>query len=120
MLKVIGSGYPRTGTSSLKTALERLGFGPCHHMEELFAHPRQITEWLEVAGGGTPDWDRLFDGYASACDFPSQHWYREILGRYPDAKVILTVRDPESWYTSMLATIWAISRDFPIRWVGRF
>ena len=120
MLKIIGAGYPRTGTTSLKIALEQLGFGPCHHMEELFKHPEQIGWWLDVAAGKRRDWATLLDGYVSACDFPSQHWYREILAETPGAKVILTMREPAGWYTSMMATIWEISRGFPAPLVGRF
>jgi hypothetical protein len=120
VLKVIGAGYPRTGTTSLKAALNRLGYGPCHHMEELFAHPEQIPRWRAVAERGARDWDSLLAGYASAVDFPAQHWYLELLAHNPGAKVILTVRDPEGWYRSMRATIWPISQSFPVNWVGRF
>lgn len=120
MLEVIGAGYPRTGTTSLKVALNRLGFGPCHHMEELFAHPAQIRRWRAVAERGDRDWDSILAGYASAVDFPAQRWYAELLAHNPGAKVILTVRDPEGWYRSMRATIWPISQSFPVRWTGRF
>ena len=119
-MKVIGAGFGRTGTSSLKAALEQLGFGPCHHMEELFAHHEQIPRWLAVAEGAPPDWDMLFAGYNSAVDFPTEHWYREILAHWPDARVILTVRDPEAWYRSARDTIYAISEEIPSRWVGSY
>lgn len=119
-MKVIGAGYGRTGTSSMKAALELLGLGPCHHMDELFAHPEQIRLWLDVADGRGAAWDVVLDGYTSSVDFPSQHWYRELAARWPDAKVILTVRDPEAWYRSARDTIYAISRDVPIRWVGPY
>jgi hypothetical protein len=118
-LQVIGAGFGRTGTSSLKTALEQLGFGPCHHMEEVFQHPEQIPLWLAVARGEA-DWDAVFRGYNSAVDFPTQHWYRDVMAHWPDARVILTVRDPDGWYRSTRATIYAISQDIPNRWVGRF
>lgn len=120
-MKVIGAGFGRTGTSSLKSALEELGFGPCHHMEEVFGHaPTQIPLWVDVVDGKPPAWDAIFAGYESAVDFPTQHWYREILAHWPDAKVILTVRDAEGWWTSTRATIYAVSQDIPQRWVGRY
>ena len=104
-LSVIGAGFGRTGTLSLKLALEQLGFGPCHHMLEVFAHPTQATTWQAAAEGKAVDWDALFDGYGASVDWPSCHFWRELSARYPDAKVILTARSPESWYESFSATI---------------
>src|SRR6185437_7267060 len=105
-LKVIGAGYGRTGTMSLKLALEQLGFGPCHHMVEVFAHPEQIPLWT-AAAEGRPEWDKLMEGYVSAVDWPTATFYKELADHYPDAKVILTERDPESWFRSTQATIFA-------------
>ena len=105
-LKVIGAGYGRTGTMSLKLALEQLGFGPCHHMVEVFAHPESIPWWVEAAEG-KPDWDKIFQGYAAAVDWPTATFYEQLAAYYPDAKVILTERDPESWFRSTQATIFA-------------
>jgi hypothetical protein len=68
MLKVIGAGLPRTGTTSLKAALERLGFGPCYHMFEILSHPDHVDRWLPFAADMPMDWDRVFDGYQSAQD----------------------------------------------------
>ncbi len=104
-LAVIGAGYPRTGTMSLKLALEQLGFGPCHHMTELFTHPQAWPLWEHIADGGTPDWEALFAGYRSTTDAPGCWFYRELAERYPDAKVILSERDAQSWLKSMSATI---------------
>jgi len=109
-LKVIGEGYGRTGTMSLKLALEQLGFGPCHHMVEVFAHPESIPLWSDAADGKA-DWDAIFQGYVSAVDWPTATFYKELADKYPDAKVILTERDPESWFKSTQATIFA--RDIP-------
>jgi hypothetical protein len=109
-LKVIGAGYGRTGTMSLKLALEQLGFGPCHHMVEVFAHPESIPLWSDAADGKA-DWDAIFQGYVSAVDWPTATFYKELADKYPDAKVILTERDPESWFKSTQATIFA--RDIP-------
>jgi len=104
-LSVIGAGFGRTGTLSLKLALEELGLGPCHHMEEVMAHPEQIPVW-HAAGRGEPvDWDALLRDYRSTVDWPSAQFWRELADRYPVAKVVLTVRDPERWYESFSKTI---------------
>ena len=103
-LQVIGSGLGRTGTKSLQTALNQLGFGPCHHMVEVFAHRETMPLWIE-AGEGRPDWEAIFAGYRSTVDYPSAAYWRELAAYYPDAKVVHTVRDPEEWFESTQATI---------------
>ena len=105
-LKVIGSGLGRTGTKSLQTALSRLGLGPCHHMVEVFAHPESMALWIE-AGAGRPDWDAIFADYGSAVDYPTAAYWRELATHYPDAKVIHSLRDPDQWFDSTQATIFA-------------
>ena len=105
-LEVIGSGLGRTGTKSLQSALDRLGFGPCHHMTEVFAHPESMEDWIDAASGRA-NWDSIFAGYRSAVDYPSAAYWRELTVYYPDAKVIHTVRDPDSWFESTQATIFA-------------
>ena len=105
-LKVIGSGLGRTGTMSLKLALEKLGLNPCHHMVEVFAHPQSVPLWVE-AGRGKPDWEAIFDGYQAMVDHPGCRFWRELMDYYPDAKVIHTVRDPDRWFDSTQATIFA-------------
>ncbi len=104
-LKVIGAGFGRTGTTSLKEALEILGLGPCHHMIEVFKHPEQVPLWDRAALGQLTDWDEIFAPYASSCDWPSCHFYKELADFYPDTKVILTLRDSKSWFRSMASTI---------------
>ena len=106
-LQVIGAGMPRTGTLSLKTALEQLGFGPCHHMTEVFARPEQWPFWNRVGDGDTIDWEEIFGPYRSTTDAPSVYFWRELAARYPDARIILTERDPERWYDSVSATIFS-------------
>ncbi|HTA28089.1 MAG TPA: sulfotransferase [Bacteroidia bacterium] len=107
-LKIIGSGMGRTGTHSLKEALEILGFGKCYHMVELFKNPDGLKCFTDAENGKTPDWDSLFNGYQSAIDYPVAKYYKELIKKYPDAKVIHTVRDPDSWYKSCMETIfWA-------------
>lgn len=103
-IKVIGAGHGRTGTHSLKLALEELGFGRCYHMSELLEHPERIQHWEALYSGNPVDWNALFDGYQATVDYPANLCYQKILTNYPDAKVILTVRDPESWYDSVRST----------------
>ena len=110
-LSVIGAGFGRTGTTSLKLALEGLGLGPCFHMKEFFTAPNSEelrAKWHEVAfAPGAPAWDDVFAGYRSAVDWPASAYYRELADNYPQAKVILTVRDPERWWDSASRTIFS-------------
>jgi hypothetical protein len=105
-LKIVGTGLGRTGTKSMQTALAMLGFGPCHHMLEVFQHPESMQLWID-AGAGRPDWDTIFKDYSSAVDYPSAAYWRELTSHYPDAKVLHTVRDPDQWFDSVHATILA-------------
>ncbi|MGN6820173.1 MAG: sulfotransferase family protein [Sphingomonas sp.] len=104
-LQVIGAGLGRTGTLTLKTALEMLGFAPCHHMVEVFAHPEQRHFWLRAARGEAVEWEEMFGGYNASVDWPSAHFYAALADRYPEAKVILTRRDPQRWFESISETI---------------
>ncbi|MFK3982201.1 sulfotransferase family protein [Micromonospora sp. NPDC050397] len=106
VLEIIGAGFGRTGTMSTKEALELLGFGPCHHMTELFRQPASIAGWLRVAEGGPADWDSLYAGYRSTLDWPGAYFWRDLVATYPDARVLLTVRDPDRWYDSVASTIY--------------
>ena len=105
-LKVIGAGFGRTGTVSLKAALEELGFGPCYHMIELLKHPAQIDQWEAASQGKAVDWDALLTGYQAIVDFPGCLYYKALMQRYPEAKVLLSVRDPDQWYDSTYHTIY--------------
>lgn len=104
-LEIIGPGFGRTGTNSLKVALEHLGFGPAHHMFEVRDHPEQLAGWQALADGGHPDWKAIFRGYRAQVDWPGARYWRELAAHYPDAKVILTVRDADTWFDSVQATI---------------
>ncbi len=104
-LDIIGPGFGRTGTSSLKTALEHLGFGPAHHMFEVRDNPSQVRYWQALARGEQPDWNDVFHGYRSQVDWPGARYWRELAAYYPEAKIILTVRDADEWYDSVTATI---------------
>lgn len=103
-LAVIGAGFGRTGTLSLKLALEQLGFAPCYHMVEVLKTPETVALW-DAAADGAADWARIFAGYEATVDWPGATFWRELAEAYPGAKVILTVRDEEAWFASTQATI---------------
>ena len=104
-LQVIGSGFGRTGTKSLKAAIEQLGFGPCHHMHEIVEHPEQVAHWQALAAGEPVDWNVVFEGYNSQVDWPGAHVWRETAAAFPEAKVIHSVRPEEVWWASYQKTI---------------
>ena len=108
-MKIVGAGFGRTGTTSLKAALEKLGFGPCYHMTEVFAHPKHADFWVSAWRGESVDWEGVLGEYQATLDWPACTFYEELMERNPDAKVILTVRDPESWYDSVRNTIYELS-----------
>ena len=103
-LKLIGAGLGRTGTLSIKLALEQLGLGPCYHMVEVFMNASHGSLWVRAAEGH-PDWEGLFNGYGSTVDYPGCTFWRELAQFYPDAKVLLSIRDPNAWFESTQATI---------------
>lgn len=105
-LQVIGAGLGRTGTLSMKLALEKLGFGPCFHMTELITDFSRMPAWLQAAEGA-PDWDTVFDGFVATVDYPGCTYWRELAEHYPSARVLLTVRDPDGWFESTQATIFS-------------
>lgn len=107
-LNIIGAGVGRTGTYSLKLALNQLGLGPCHHMEEVLRNmPSQVPLWSSAANG-RPDWEAIYSGYPSAVDWPTAGFFRELIQAYPSAKFILTHRSPESWVDSFSTTIYKL------------
>jgi hypothetical protein len=124
-LKVIGAGLPRTGTESLRQALGELLDGRCYHMRELPGHPFDLGQgWRLALAGGAPDWEGLLEGYVAAVDWPAAMFWWELSEAYPDALVLLSVRNSaETWYKSADATIlpyarmgiapdWSEGRDF--------
>lgn len=117
-IKVIGAGLGRTGTMSLKAALEELGYVKCYHMVELLGNLKQAPAWEAASRGEPVDWDAIFQGYQATVDWPGCNFYAQFMERYPDAKVILTVRDPDRWYESARQTIYHVRDTFPA-WVGR-
>ncbi|HTQ13809.1 MAG TPA: sulfotransferase [Rhizomicrobium sp.] len=106
-MQVIGAGFGRTGTFSLKVALEMLGYAPCYHMVEVFAHPEHNDTWEAAIAGEPVDWKAFLGGYPAGVDWPIGSFWRSLAGAFPDAKFILTERDPEAWYKSMSQTILA-------------
>ena len=107
-LEIIGAGFGRTGTLSLKSALETLGFAPCYHMTEVFAHPEHASVWHEAADGAPTDWQAFLGPYRASVDWPGCYFWRELMAAFPNAKVLLSERDPEDWYKSMSSTIFEI------------
>ena len=105
-IRVIGAGFPRTGTTTLKKALEQLGYDETYHFKDLIAKPKKLKYWKELEHDGQTDFETLFDGYQATVDFPGYPYYKILLQKYPNAKVVLTKRDFESWYESTSKTIW--------------
>jgi len=118
-LKVIGAGFGRTGTTSIKAALEQLGFIQCYHMQEVIKHPAHVQRWIDVMDGKPVDWDAIFAGYQATVDWPACNFYEQLMVHYPNAKVLLTVRDPDKWYDSCLNTIYAMYHKPVMRFVRR-
>ena len=107
-IKIIGAGLGRTRTMSLKAALEELGFGKCYHMKELLETPEQITHWEAAGRGKAVAWDELFAGYRATVDYPACRYWRELMRHYPDTKILLSIRDPDSWCESANNTIYRV------------
>ncbi len=112
-IKIIGAGLPRTGTNTLKQSLEQLGHKHVYHMKELLVNPEKLHYWKTLDDTGDTDWDALYEGYDGTVDFPGYPWYKEHMKRYPDAKVILTVRDFEAWYKSVDSTVFRAGPQTP-------
>lgn len=108
-IEVIGAGFGRTGTLSLKFALEALGYDKCYHMMEVMLNEGHVDQWRRAARHEPMDWPALYTGYRATVDWPSANFWRELLAQYPEAKVILTLRDSQQWYTSVMNTIWNLS-----------
>lgn len=119
-LSIIGAGFGRTGTLSLKHALERLGYAPCYHMHEVSKKPEHIPQWHALVNDKKINWDKLLDTYQAAVDWPIASFWQQLAKFYPHAKVILTVRDAEKWYESISNTIYyvlsqPVSKNNPVK-----
>src|SRR4051812_40000810 len=97
-IKIIGAGFPRTGTNTLRESLELLGYNKTYHMKQLLVNPQNLHYWSTLRATGTTNWEELYDGYQATVDFPCYPWYKEHMKQYPEAKVILTLRPFEKWY----------------------
>lgn len=106
-LKIIGAGMGRTGTASLKVALEALNIGRCYHMSEVLKNPEYTKDWINVAEGSA-DWDKIFSEYSATVDNPGCNYWKELSAYYPEAKVILTIRDANEWFDSTNETIHSV------------
>jgi hypothetical protein len=106
-IDVIGAGFGRTGTLSLKAALELLGFEPCWHIEDMRrgegTAERHLDAWSRLAAGESMDWQWLLRDFRATSDFPICLYYRELMATFPDARVVLTVREPKAWVASVRA-----------------
>jgi hypothetical protein len=109
-ISVIGPAFGRMGTMSLKSALERLGFGPCYHMFEVYEAEHEAV-WTEVINGGAADWGAVFLGYRSVVDWPSCTYWKQIWAQYPEARIVLARRDADAWFSSMKQTIFQALRS---------
>lgn len=106
-LKIINAGLGRTGTTSLKAALDCLGFGPGYHMFDIVSNEERLAQWEQiVCEAQRPDWPAIFDGYTAAIDGPSAIYYRQLMEAFPEAKVILTIREADAWYQSTYDTLY--------------
>jgi hypothetical protein len=112
-LAVVGAGVGRTGTHSLKLALEQLLGGPCHHMLEILGNPEQAPAWIDAIEGRPVDWSKMLEGYRAIVDWPGGAFWRELLDANPDALVLLSVRDAEKWYQSASNTIFLTFDHLP-------
>ncbi|MEC9344462.1 MAG: sulfotransferase [Pseudomonadota bacterium] len=104
-LKIIGSGFGRTGTMTMKDALDALGFGPTHHMTEMMEHPEQLAHWKAIFSGESVDWHAVYAGYQSQVDWPGASCWEQAMAAFPDAKIIHTERPEEDWWASFNGTI---------------
>ncbi len=107
-MQVIGAGLMRTATTTQTVALEQLGFGRCYHMRDLLADLDNGMPLWESVAEGSPDWERIFGDAQSTVDWPSARYYRALMDYYPEAKILLSVRDSEAWVRSMRATVWGM------------
>jgi hypothetical protein len=113
-VKVIGAGISRTGTMTMQAALETLGYH-CYHMKEVPKEPGHLEAWYQFVTGQAPmDWHALFRKFEATVDTPACWYYQELMEAFPDAKVILTVREPERWYASFVTLRTTVNRFRPV------
>ncbi len=111
-IRVVGAGLGRTGTMSLKVALERLLGGPVYHMTEVFANPDHVGLWHQAAEGQMPDWEQMLANYQAVVDWPAASFWPELAAAFPESIILLSVRDPERWWESASQTIFPTGEKF--------
>src|ERR1700684_3450162 len=107
------AAIPRTGTRTQKLALEQLGLAPCYHWVNVLANLDEVELW-DRAMDGEAIWEEVFGDSRATVDWPGGYFYRELIDAYPDAKVLLSVRDPQAWERSFRETIWTMSHGRPL------
>ena len=112
-MRVIGAGLGRTGTNSLKIALEMLLDGPCYHMFELFQRPQDVATWQAAVQDEPVDWTAFMQGWSACVDWPAAPFFDQLAQAFPDALVLLSVRDPTDWFQSASQTIFALMQKAP-------
>jgi hypothetical protein len=112
-LRVIGAGFARTGTNSLKLALEQLLNTPCYHMWELLEHLDHAPVWTAAATGKLPDWGELLQGYGAAVDYPAAAFWPELMDAFPESLILLSVRDTDAWWHSCNRTVFPTVQSLP-------
>ena len=114
-LRLIGASFGRTGTTSLQQAIESLGLGPCYHMQTAMTRPGHARFWIRARNGDVTadDFRRFFRGYGATVDWPACEFYRELMAAFPNAKVLLSLRDPDAWYDSTRSTLFAVKDALP-------
>lgn len=110
-MKLIGAAFPRTGTMSVKNALEILGVGNCYHMNEVFLNPSHVATWNDTLMNRMPNWREFFLGYSVTLDVPACLFWKELSETFPEAKVLLLRRNPSDWYESMKETVAEVVSD---------
>ncbi|KAJ7258165.1 P-loop containing nucleoside triphosphate hydrolase protein [Mycena rebaudengoi] len=117
-MQVLVLGCPRTGTLSMTVALEKLGY-KTHHLSKGMFNPHELDMWTEAMNAkflgkgkvyGREEWDQVLGRYQAVTDVSVLFW-EEFLAAYPDAKVILTTRDPDQWWKSYNGTIAVLFRS---------
>ena len=110
---MIGAGFGRSGTTSLRAALHRLGYEPCYHMQSAMTHTSHLRFWVRAKAGEPVDFVWFFRRYRAVVDWPACEFYPALMAAFPEARVVLNVRDPEAWYDSTRETLWIIDQVPP-------
>ncbi|ORY62132.1 P-loop containing nucleoside triphosphate hydrolase protein [Pseudomassariella vexata] len=129
-MKVLLLGVGRTGTASMRAAMQQLGYVDTYHMMSCsIENPPDALLWMDALkakydGVGKPfereDWDKLLGNAQAVCDWPACAFAEELIQAYPEAKVVLTGRDVDSWHASTMKTVYWRVTDHELRWLSNF